>query len=211
MAGALAVPALHRPTPGRISHKLAGLLVADEPEQIYRALARTGGDPAALVSGGAGRRSRRAARRRRRRALGDFTDEMMFSIGGLPAGRHPGQGRPREHGVSLEVRAPLLDRRVVEFAWRLPRALKVRAGTGKLILRQILARYVPPGLIERPKQGFAMPLDHWLRGPLRDWAEACSTSAGCGSRASSTRGRSASAGRTIWPAGATGWIPCGAC
>ncbi len=73
--------------------------------------------------------------------------------------------------VSLEVRVPLLDHRVVEFAWRLPQSLKIRAGKGKWLLRKLLARHVPPALTERPKQGFALPLAAWLRGPLRDWGE----------------------------------------
>lgn len=73
--------------------------------------------------------------------------------------------------VSLEARVPLLDHRVLELAWRLPTHLKIRGGQSKYLLRQVLYRHVPRGMVERPKSGFAIPLSDWLAGPLRDWAE----------------------------------------
>lgn len=74
-------------------------------------------------------------------------------------------------GTSLEARAPFLDRKLLDFAWRLPMAMKIAGGKGKHILRRVLDRHVPRGLIERPKQGFAVPVGRWMRGELRDWAE----------------------------------------
>ena len=73
--------------------------------------------------------------------------------------------------VSLETRVPFLDHRVAELAWRLPLTMKIHHGQGKWALRQILHKYVPRELVERPKSGFALPIGSWLRGPLRSWAE----------------------------------------
>lgn len=72
---------------------------------------------------------------------------------------------------SLETRAPFLDHRVVELAQSLPLRFKIRGRQTKWVLREILARHIPRAMFERPKQGFTLPLDHWLRGSLRSWAE----------------------------------------
>jgi asparagine synthetase B (glutamine-hydrolysing) len=76
-----------------------------------------------------------------------------------------------EGGIDRDALALYLRHNVVEFAWRLPLHMKIRNGQGKWLLRQLLYQYVPHSLIERPKMGFGVPLDRWLRGPLRDWAE----------------------------------------
>jgi asparagine synthase (glutamine-hydrolysing) len=74
-------------------------------------------------------------------------------------------------GVSLEGRIPLLDTNLIEFAWSIPYSMKVRDGKGKWLMRETLYRHVPKTMIDRPKQGFGIPLEIWLRGPLREWAE----------------------------------------
>src|SRR5207245_7746464 len=73
--------------------------------------------------------------------------------------------------VSLETRIPLLDYRIIEFAWSLPSSFKQRRGRGKWLLRRVLRQFVPKELVERPKKGFAAPVEEWIRGELRPWAE----------------------------------------
>jgi len=72
---------------------------------------------------------------------------------------------------SLETRVPFLNQEVYEFAWKIPYELKMRNGVGKSILKNVLYNYVPQSIIDRPKMGFGIPIEDWLRGPLRDWAE----------------------------------------
>ena len=166
------VPANLRPNNvGDRAHKLADLLDAPDGGVFYRRLVSLWDEPAALVPGaveplpgpwapGAGPK------------LEEFVERMQYmdTVGYLPDDILTKVDRA-SMAVSLEARVPLLDHRVVEFAWTLPMAAKVRNGTSKWLLRQVLHRHVPPALVERPKMGFGVPIGVWLRGPLRDWAE----------------------------------------
>lgn len=180
--GALAVPpanwdALARLMRRRVGtfgdkvHKLASsVLPARDSQAMYRALSSHWTDPAAVVVGG----SEPGVDDASLHALcGSAVERMCLAdqLGYLPNDILVKVDRAAM-GVSLETRVPLLDHRVAEFAWQLPLSQKVRGRETKWLLRQVLDRHVPRALIERPKQGFAVPLDQWLRGPLRDWAEA---------------------------------------
>jgi len=152
--------------------KLAGVLRHRSGEAFYRELVSHWNAPADVVMGSREPRTL-LGEPDRFPALPGLRERMMYldAMTYLPDDILTKVDRA-SMAVSLEARVPLLDHRVVEFAWRVPTRLKYRRGQGKWLLRQVLYRYVPRRLMERPKMGFGVPIDHWLRGPLRDWAEA---------------------------------------
>ena len=151
--------------------KLGRVLAGDGMEERYRALVSAWTDPGALVDGGPEPDTRADALFRLGTGRLDLMERMMLADQGgyLPDDLLAKVDRA-SMAVSLEARVPLLDHRLVELSWRLPRRFKVRQGTGKWILRQVLARHLPPALVAREKVGFTVPLAAWLRGPLREWA-----------------------------------------
>ncbi len=166
------VPPSWRPgLPGDKLHKIANLLDNPEPDAIYRRLVSQWEAPEAIAA--AGREpdgplwDATIAR-----DLPAFIPRMQFldMVSYLPDDILTKVDRATM-AVGLEGRVPLLDHRVVAYAWSLPLALKLNGGRTKWLLRRVLDRYVPKQLIERPKMGFGVPIDAWLRGPLRDWAE----------------------------------------
>ena len=154
------------------ARNLAELLSVEREEQLYHVLVSCWRDPAAVVRDVSERRVNLSDPTSWPNAAG-LESRMMAddAVTYLPDDILVKVDRAAM-GVSLETRAPFLDHRVVEFAWRLPFSVKIRGRQGKWVLRQVLHRYVAPALGDRPKKGFGVPLASWLRGPLRDWAEA---------------------------------------
>ena len=152
-------------------HKLAEVISVSDSEKMYLKLISNWKDPSSLVLGGLEPLTN-MTNRECWADLSSFYHKMMFFdlIMYLPEDILVKVDRATM-GVGLEARVPLLDHRVVEFAWRIPLSMKIRNGQGKWLLRQILYKYVPQHLVERPKMGFGVPIDKWLRGSLRDWAE----------------------------------------
>ena len=152
--------------------KLLEVLTVDGPEAMYLWLVSHWKDPAYLVIGGV-EPPTVLSEPSQLVSIKELTHRLMYLdlVTYLPDDNLVKVDRA-SMGVSLEARVPFLDHRVVEFAWQMPLSSKIRNGQGKWLLRQVLYRYVPEALIERPKMGFAVPIDSWLRGSLRDWAEA---------------------------------------
>lgn len=146
--------------------KLATVIPAPSDGELYRTLRSHWRDPAEIVVGGT------SGQLPLRDVDGDFVERMMFwdLTTYLPDDILTKVDRA-SMAVALEARVPLIDHRVVELAWSLPADVKLRGGVTKWVLREVLDRYVPRELIDRPKMGFGIPIDRWLRGPLRPWAE----------------------------------------
>lgn len=166
------LPARARPPHvGSRAHKLADSLDRADPDAVYLQMLSHWHEPDSVVLG-----SREAKGRLwdtdARAVVPHFVERMQYqdTLTYLPDDILTKVDRA-SMAVALEARVPLLDHRVIEAAWRLPLHTKLRDGKGKWMLRQILARYVPTAMFERPKMGFGVPIDRWLRGPLRDWAE----------------------------------------
>jgi asparagine synthase (glutamine-hydrolysing) len=166
------VPASWRPAlPGDKLHKITTLLDNPEPDAIYRRLVSQWERPDEVAAAGV---EPRGPLWDPSIAL-DFPDlvprmQFLDMVSYLPEDILTKVDRATM-AVGLEGRVPLLDHRVVAYSWSLPLAFKVRGGRGKWLLRRVLDRYVPSSLIDRPKMGFGVPIDAWLRGPLREWAE----------------------------------------
>lgn len=161
----------HDQNPGEKLHKLAEVLKLNDPEAIYRNLIACWQNPVDLMRN-ASDLTVTDNNLPYQPSIQDSVSLMMYldQIGSLSDGILTKVDRAAM-GVSLETRTPLLDYRVAEFSWSLPLSMKIRHGQGKWLMRQVLNRYVPESLINRPKMGFGMPLDQWLRKPLREWAE----------------------------------------
>ncbi len=164
-------PRLRQRTPGDKVQKLAEVLAATSADDLYLRLASTWKDPDAIVYG---HEPRHALLQddASTSTIPDFAERMMCADTRtyLPDDILAKVDRAAM-AVSLETRVPYLSADVARFAWTLPKQLRIRDGKGKWLLREVLARYVPRELFERPKMGFGVPIDSWLRGPLRDWAE----------------------------------------
>ncbi len=156
--------------PGEKAHKLAQAISAVNPDDYYLSLVSQW-DPAEVVIGGSEPETLITSPGEGWRPA-DLTQAMMYldSMTYLPDDILVKLDRAAM-GVSLESRLPYLDHELFQLAWSFPLSMKVRGGRGKWILRQVLDRYVPRKLVERPKMGFGVPIDAWLRGPLREWAE----------------------------------------
>ena len=157
---------------GEKIHKGAGVLASTSADELYLGLVSHWDDPASVVVGGLEPPTLLTGNTPSLAGLGNVERMMALDMLTYLPDDILAKVDRASMAVSLESRVPFLDHRVVEFAWRLPLDFKLRDGQTKWALRQVLYRHVPQALIERPKMGFGVPIDSWLRGPLRPWAEA---------------------------------------
>jgi asparagine synthase (glutamine-hydrolysing) len=155
----------------KVLSKLTGILKVNEREALYWILLSYWMEPSSIVLG-AKEPLTALTDKTKWAKIDDIMHVMMYldTIMYLPDDILVKVDRA-SMGVSLESRVPLLDHRIIEFAWKLPIEMKVKGTLGKVPLRNLLYRYVPKHLVDRPKQGFGVPIHEWLRGPMRSWAE----------------------------------------
>jgi asparagine synthase (glutamine-hydrolysing) len=152
-------------------HKIAGAITSQSMADLYRGMTSHWQDPASLVIGGQEPPTLLTGNQPHLEGLSDVERMMALDLVTYLPDDILAKVDRAAMAVSLETRVPFLDHRVVEFAWRMPFNLKIRDGQSKWALRQVLYRHVPREMMERPKQGFGVPIGGWLRGPLREWAE----------------------------------------
>ena len=170
-AYAMAAPMIGRgrriALPGDKLHKLSRVVESENPDQAYLQLVSQWPEPRVLLAHGGEQLPAYTSDRR----LGVTGSVMLLDqLTYLPEDILAKVDRA-SMAVSLETRVPLLDHRIVEWAWRVPAEMRSRHGVSKWLLRQVLYKHVPAHLIERPKSGFGIPIGRWLRHELRDWAE----------------------------------------
>ncbi|WP_390590339.1 asparagine synthase (glutamine-hydrolyzing) [Simiduia litorea] len=162
----------HLSTPGDKARKLADVMAISDGQAFYRQLTSQWSDPASVVINGVEPPTLISTS-----SAWPTTDNIEHAMMAMDSQMYmPDDILTKVDraamAISLETRVPMLDHNMVELAWKMPFEFKIRDGRGKWLLRQVLYRHVPAELIERPKMGFAIPLDQWLRGPLRGWADA---------------------------------------
>lgn len=168
------LPALRNREAGRFGdklHKVAGVLACPSVDALYMRLVSHWDDPQSLVLDAVEPATRLTGLAPSLAGLTPVERMMALDmVSYLPDDILTKVDRAAM-SVSLETRVPFLDHRLIEFAWRVPQEMKLRRDEGKWILKKVLYKYVPRSLIERPKMGFGVPLDKWLRGPLKEWAD----------------------------------------
>lgn len=164
------IPAFRQSHPGNKIYKLAHLMASETQEEMYKSLVSQWQDPQEIIS--AAEHGTVLTNPIQWPSVNNFPERMMYfdMMSYLPDDILVKVDRAAM-SVSLETRVPFLDHRLIELAWRMPLNLKITETQGKWLLRQVLYRYVPAHIIERPKMGFGVPIEHWLRNELRDWAE----------------------------------------